>query len=349
MGHFQTDAHLPVAGYKLRTNRVVVMPEDLGKLAQSLGGPQALGVFPDSSGRSQTNELVANPLNNTGRTLRSLRTSIEQDDLAFSANISDSKPSSAESTSCASNLNDTMNSGTTMSSIMEMKSLEMIDQLSPEEAMLLEQQEEVREEAQRKTNVTRRKQEIRDVFRRFLKENFGCPLQAWLRYFDKGVPSDGVQMGNFGRALAQIGWGKDKYSMEETFHALDVGRCGEVALEDLDVELARLWHEFRHWNGKTFSGPMDVIQKLGSRGQDGRPIDVDTFVEGLRRYEWQHASEVLLFNALDVEGVGYLTVNQFRWLDGEKKANEEDGAGKRESSLGEGTTKAGDRCLSCSH
>lgn len=233
------------------------------------------------------------------------------------------KPSTAGSTSCGSTLKSRLKS--TMEVPLDngtMKcstSTKDLDLLTPQEAISLEKEIKSQDEAAWKAEVAKRKQEIREAFRQFLKDKFGCPLKTWLRYFDKGSPSDGVQLGSFSRSLVQIGWDTKVYSSDDTFHALDVGRCYEVALEDIDMELARVWQSFRIWCATNFTSPMDAMQKVARRGGDGRPIDINTFCEGLQRNGWELGHENKLFRALDMQDSGLLSAGQFKWVDPEKR------------------------------
>lgn len=148
----------------------------------------------------------------------------------------------------------------------------------------------------------------------FLKEKEGSCLRAWRKHFDPDNDYR-VNESQFCRIMRAIGW---PVNPQQAFEALDADMSGEVSLEEMDEEEAKLWMYFCEWCTNTFSSSKDMIEQLESRCPH-RQISKDLLETSLHSLGWTGGQGDLLFESLVIPDGVVLSANHLRWLDLEKR------------------------------
>lgn len=147
-------------------------------------------------------------------------------------------------------------------------------------------------------------------------------LTAWLHCFDSDH-NDKIDFSEFCQGMNALGFPGD---VTELWKAMDADGSGELTFDEIDTENADMWASFRRWCGQTFTSSKDMIIKLNrSAGKSGKHLKKEDFCEQLPKFGWDglvnYGSRLVevLFDAMDSEGCGFLTVKELKWLDVEVK------------------------------
>lgn len=142
----------------------------------------------------------------------------------------------------------------------------------------------------------------------------GSVLRAWRKAFD--VEGDGrINEFQFVRLCRQVKFLGDPYLV---FRYLDDDNSGELTLEEVHKDQNDLWAAFVDFCAESFAGSLDLIQKLNGGGGE-RKVSSQQFQEGLHRYGWTGGYELLLFDAVDLGGDGFIESGDLKWLDIQQK------------------------------
>eukprot|EP00439_Symbiodinium_sp_Y106_P021163 s596_g2.t1 len=133
-------------------------------------------------------------------------------------------------------------------------------------------------------------------------------LRAWRKAFD--AEGDGrINEFQFVRLCRQVKFLGDPYLV---FRFLDDDASGELTLEEVHKEQNDLWAAFVDFCAENFAGSLDMIQKLNGAGE--RRVSAKHFQEGLHRYGWTGGYELLLFDAVDLGGDGFIESGDLKWF-----------------------------------
>jgi len=151
------------------------------------------------------------------------------------------------------------------------------------------------------------------MLRKVLTRLEGSVLRAWRKAFD--AEGDGrINEFQFVRLCRQVKFLGDPYLV---FRFLDDDASGELTLEEVHKEQNDLWAAFVDFCAENFAGSLDMIQKLNGAGE--RRVSAKHFQEGLHRYGWTGGYELLLFDAVDLGGDGFIESGDLKWLDIQQK------------------------------
>lgn len=173
--------------------------------------------------------------------------------------------------------------------------------------------------AKRLQQATQKKVEALALFQQHLKSTYGHEVRAWRRAL---CPGDGKDMDRkqFMAYCRQVEFEGDSSSLWE---ALDRDNEGSISMEEVAPKYARILADFRQWAssktgrcvklwrteafraGERKSGSVrkmygrDFAAAITSLGYDAQPRDLR-----------------LLSSGLDIDGVGFVRVEDLMWLDG---------------------------------
>ncbi|CAE7258966.1 Tmtc4 [Symbiodinium sp. CCMP2456] len=151
------------------------------------------------------------------------------------------------------------------------------------------------------------------MLRKVLTRLEGSVLRAWRKAFD--AEGDGrINEFQFVRLCRQVKFLGDPCLV---FRFLDDDSSGELTLEEVHKEQNDLWAAFVDFCAESFAGSLDMIQKLNGGGE--RKVSSQQFQEGLHRYGWTGGYELLLFDAVDLGGDGFIESGDLKWLDIQQK------------------------------
>lgn len=181
-------------------------------------------------------------------------------------------------------------------------------------------------------------QEGSQHLKELMTEREGCPLKAWIKFFDKNVNGI-VTKEEFMTGMARLSYTGDA---EGLWQDIDLEDLGEITLSDISSDEARLFSSFRKFCGARVDSSKDFINvcKRGSPFKPGNASENDFLVwnefrEGITRLGWEEGFVERLFNALDSESEGCVTLRSVRWMDADvrrRKIKEEaKGRSKREA------------------
>jgi len=150
----------------------------------------------------------------------------------------------------------------------------------------------------------------------WLEAREGSSLRAWLRHFDQNNDQK-ISLNEFVRGMKRLNYTGD---ITTAFTYLDSDASGELSLDELDAAQASLWRHFRAWCVASFGGPTDMLKQIaGSADTVWENIDECHFRDGLRWLGWSDGCEDLLFRSLDANELGFITEDNLRWLEVEKR------------------------------
>eukprot|EP00746_Dinoflagellata_sp_MGD_P028788 gnl/MRDRNA2_/MRDRNA2_168035_c0_seq1.p1 gnl/MRDRNA2_/MRDRNA2_168035_c0~~gnl/MRDRNA2_/MRDRNA2_168035_c0_seq1.p1 ORF type:complete len:701 (+),score=152.66 gnl/MRDRNA2_/MRDRNA2_168035_c0_seq1:157-2259(+) len=141
-------------------------------------------------------------------------------------------------------------------------------------------------------------------------------LSAWLHCFDQDH-NNKIDFEEFCVGMQKLGFDGD---IVKLWKDMDLDGSGVLTFDEIDVEGADMWASFRRWAGSTFDSARDMITQLNrSAGKSGQTLKQKVFQEEITKFGWEGSLEHVLYHSLDVEGVGFLSVKQLKWLDVEKR------------------------------
>mmetsp|Transcript_58179 Transcript_58179/g.127564 ORF Transcript_58179/g.127564 Transcript_58179/m.127564 type:complete len:709 (+) Transcript_58179:88-2214(+) len=169
------------------------------------------------------------------------------------------------------------------------------------------------------------------------KDDAGSCLKTWFRHFDLNQ-NGRIDFKEFKAGMVKFAF---PGQVEVIWRCLDQDNSGEIGFDEIDSEEAAQWNMFRRWCGSKFANARDMISQLKrsysqAHGQTASTKDSpnDTlnrkeFTEGAQNLGWDHGFEVILFNALDIDGEGLLVHRYLQWVDLEAKQYKQKEAAKR--------------------
>lgn len=157
-----------------------------------------------------------------------------------------------------------------------------------------------------------------ELLRKYLVERESSALKAWFKHFD--IDRSGtVTWKEFREALTRLQY---PASPAGIWKDLDPEDSGAITLEEICSEEAELWNRFRRWCAAQFESSRDMLLRLKDSVQVGNTVELlrpEEFADGLIRCGWDGGSEMLLFEAMDVQGDGQLAVRELKWVDTESQ------------------------------
>jgi len=209
--------------------------------------------------------------------------------------------------------------------------------IGPHAIVEMDDQDEEEEDEECTAQMSRAAQ-ASQTLRRFLQKCEGSSLRAWLRYFDTNNDQR-ISLSEFYHGMTTMGY---KGDIGALFRDLDDDNSGELSLEEIHNAQMVLWKKFRLWAVERFSGSEHIVVQLGGRmpmkndtakraarrgaitletstKAEALQLDLNTFRAGVLAHDWTHGLESMLFQSLDTNHLEYLTVDNFEWLDIDKK------------------------------
>jgi len=172
--------------------------------------------------------------------------------------------------------------------------------------------------------------------REFLESREGSSLRAWLRHFDRNNDQK-ITLSEFLRGMRSLAYPGDATWM---FEQIDKDGSGELSLDEIDSHLASIWRRFRAWSVAVFQGPREMLLQLCC----GAPVlDRMRFVAGLLRFGWTQGWEDIIYDSLDVDDNGFISVAALRWLEGEKKRQRRKQEAKKKA-IAQQVKRSDERC-----
>merc|ERR550537_300683 len=152
-----------------------------------------------------------------------------------------------------------------------------------------------------------------EAIRKVFIEKEGSSLKAWLRHFDKNG-DDKIEFDEFCIGLETLNFRGDVVAL---WNDMDEDKSGEITLEEIDQESSDIWRSFRRWAATAFTSSREMIANLNSNGSN--KVTAVQFIENCKNYSWRGHFEELLFKSLDTQGLGYLTPDDVKFVDRERK------------------------------
>jgi len=148
-------------------------------------------------------------------------------------------------------------------------------------------------------------------FKKLLLASYGNYLRAWRQGLDRDH-SGLLDWKEFTTACADVGYAGPR---KELWEDLDKSGTGNVTLEQLDEAIAQKIDGLSSCALKKTGSWTDTWRKsFDVRGDDRVPLR--PFIEGCRVVGWGGDAESL-FNCLDMDSAGYLTLKSTQWIAGE--------------------------------
>lgn len=163
-----------------------------------------------------------------------------------------------------------------------------------------------------------------DRVKALFEDKEGHTLRAWLRHFDCNNDCK-ISFSEFCRGMTKLGYSGDVVAL---YHSIDLDGSGELSLEEIDAKSGNLWSRFRMWCVKTFESPRDMLLQLSAGAQT---LDQVGFIHGAKRCGWTGQFEELLFQSLDFEDVGFVTLSSLKWFEPDQKRLKRKEAAKERS------------------
>eukprot|EP00747_Dinoflagellata_sp_TGD_P095898 gnl/TRDRNA2_/TRDRNA2_166648_c0_seq1.p1 gnl/TRDRNA2_/TRDRNA2_166648_c0~~gnl/TRDRNA2_/TRDRNA2_166648_c0_seq1.p1 ORF type:complete len:801 (-),score=144.13 gnl/TRDRNA2_/TRDRNA2_166648_c0_seq1:54-2456(-) len=164
------------------------------------------------------------------------------------------------------------------------------------------------------TNDTTERERQVETIKVFLEEREGSSLRAWMKHFDMNNDAK-ISLSEFTRGLRKMNFTGDATVI---FNILDRDRSGEISLDEIHVAQAKLWRRFCHWCVQTFQGPREMLLSLcGST--EGGVLCKTMFIDAIIKRGWNEGWEEIIFESLDIDGAGSLSMQSLKWLEVEKR------------------------------
>lgn len=163
-------------------------------------------------------------------------------------------------------------------------------------------------------------EQLKNIF----EDKEGHTLKAWLRHFDSDNDCK-ITFSEFCIGMTNIGYTQN---VVDLFNSIDLDGSGELSLEEIDAKSANLWSRFRQWCVKTFPNSREMLLQLSAGGQT---LDKAGFIQGCKRCGWTGQLEDLIFQSLDTEDLGFVTLSSLKWFESDLKRLKRKEAAKAKS------------------